>query len=82
MILGCTHYTKLKDGLREKYPRKNFLSQDEIIPDKLKKYLTAHPEIESKLDRGSERKIHLTAHRPDYDETLQLLLGGVMVQEE
>ena len=82
VILGCTHYTKLKDGLREKFPKQKILSQDEIIPDKLKKYLVAHPEIESKLDRGSERKIHLTAHRPDYDDALQYLLGGVMVQEE
>ncbi|MCA9360017.1 glutamate racemase [Candidatus Nomurabacteria bacterium] len=82
VVLGCTHYTKLKQELRKKFPNKKIISQDEVIPNKLKTYLLAHPEIESKLSRGSERKIHLTEHRPDYDKVLQQLLGGVMVEED
>lgn len=82
VVLGCTHYTKIKDELRKRFSDKKFISQDEVIPEKLQMYLEAHPEIESELTREGERNIHLTEHRPDYDKTLQTLLGGVMVIEE
>ncbi len=49
LILGCTHYTVLKEGLRKRFQSMNIISQDEFIPDKLESYLRAHPEIESKL---------------------------------
>ncbi len=80
VILGCTHYTKLKDGLRTHFGSSlHFLSQDEIIPKKLTDYLERHPEIKGELGQGSTRSIHLTLHRPDYDNTLRELLGGVMI---
>lgn len=81
VILGCTHYTLLKDSLRKKFPELTFISQDEVIPEKLNDYLTRHPELESKLTRGGGRQIHLTAHRPDYDAVMSQLLGGVYIDE-
>ena len=83
VVLGCTHYTQIKDELRAHFGnKKQIISQDEIIPEKLQSYLAAHPEIESRLTRGGERTIHLTAHRPDYDQTMGHFLGGVYVAEE
>ncbi len=87
VILGCTHYTELKDALRELFGnRLTFLSQDEIIPEKLRVYVGAHPELMEVVPeegRGAAtRTIHLTAHRPDYDRITAQLLGGVMVQDE
>ncbi len=89
VILGCTHYAKIKDDLRRHFDkhyqlttgnyRLRFLSQDEIIPEKLAQYLDNHPEIESRLSRGSTRTIHLSAHRPDYDHIISDLLGGVII---
>lgn len=92
VILGCTHYAKIKDDLRRHWgggfaaaptstlnPKLSFLSQDEIIPEKLAQYLNNHPEIESRLSRSSTRTIHLSAHRPDYDHIVSDLLGGVMM---
>lgn len=92
VILGCTHYTKLKEGLRNYFNKPssnhktgskaqhlNFLSQDEIIPHKLAYYLKEHTEITARLGQGSTRSILLTLHRPDYDKTIQELLGGVML---
>jgi glutamate racemase len=38
IVLGCTHYTMLKDKLRAIYKEKIIISQDEIIPEKLKNY--------------------------------------------
>ncbi len=51
VVLGCTHYTVLKDYLRETYGLQ-VLSQDEIIPEKLAVYLKNHPEIESHLTKN------------------------------
>jgi glutamate racemase len=62
IILGCTHYTVLKDHLRETYGFE-VLSQDEIIPGKLETYLQHHEEIESRLSRGGSLEV-VTSGRP------------------
>lgn len=45
IVLACTHYTILKDFLREKYPNTIIFSQDEIVADKLEEYLCLHSDI-------------------------------------
>lgn len=82
VILGCTHYTLLKDGLRELYGEKiEIFSQDEIVPKKIQMYLQKHPEIEISLTKGATRNIHLTEHREDYDNFIAQLLNGRFIQE-
>jgi len=82
VILGCTHYTELKEGLRAHYGvALRIYSQDEIIPKKLADYIARHQELETG-DSSGVRSIHLTAHRPDYDKVIAQLLGGVFVSEE
>lgn len=56
VILGCTHYTVLKEHLRETHGFE-VLSQDEIIPEKLEMYLRRHKEIESRLSRGGSLEV-------------------------
>lgn len=83
VLLGCTHYTLLKDGLREHFSdTRTFVSQDEVIPYKLADYLDRHPEIASRLTNTGKRQIHLTEHRPDYDRITAEFLGGVYLPEE
>lgn len=62
IVLGCTHYTVLKDHLRKTYGLE-VLSQDEIIPEKLETYLEHHGEIESRLSRGGTLEV-VTSGRP------------------
>lgn len=76
VVLGCTHYTLLKLGLEKKFPGLNFISQDKFIPNKLKKYLVNHPEIENQLSKTGLRHVTLTQNRADYDEVIAELLGG------
>ena len=83
VILGCTHYTQIKNQLREHFgKRKVIFSQDEIIPQKLFLYLENHPKIAGQLTRTGERSIHLTQHRPDYDFIMGQFLGGAYLTEE
>lgn len=81
IVLGCTHYTQIKDALRDAFKGKIVISQDEIIPAKLELYLHNHPEIVEKLNSTGKRDIHLTEHRPDYDWIMGQFLGGVYVEE-
>lgn len=75
LILGCTHYTVLKEMIRAMYPDIHVLSQDEIIPTKIKKYLSNHPEIESKLDKSKNISIELTRETEHYTQLKKNLFG-------
>ncbi len=67
LVLGCTHYTLLKECLRGSLRAVTVISQDEIIPQKLHDYLTRHPEIESRLSKQGSVEIQLSAENPRYD---------------
>jgi glutamate racemase len=83
VILGCTHYALLKESLRAHFgATRIFISQDEVIPEKLADYLERHEELASQLSDTGKRSIHLTLHRPDYDRLTADFLGGVYVPEE
>ncbi len=75
LILGCTHYTLLKDALRVIYPEIRIFSQDEIIPEKLKNYLSRHSEIESILTRNKSLTILLSKESERYNEIKKVFFG-------
>lgn len=78
IILGCTHYTELKQSLREHYGEGcRIFSQDEIIPMKLADYLARHPEYTERITSTGLRNIHLIEHRTHYDTLMGQFLGGV-----
>ena len=68
LVLGCTHYPIFKNQIRKilKTPARGVLadikliSQDEIIPKKLKDYLKRHQEITKKLSQNKTARILVT----------------------
>ena len=61
LVLGCTHYPILKREIKKIMPQKiKIISQDEIIPKKLKEYFARHEEIVKKLSRNGTVKILVT----------------------
>lgn len=83
LILGCTHYIVLRDLLRAHYKdRLQIFAQDEIIPQKLKMYLNAHPEIAKNLSRNGQRNIRLTEYKETYDALAAQLLHGRFIGGE
>ncbi len=82
LILGCTHYTLLKEGIEERIGQSLMIfSQTEIIPKKLYQYLEAHPEIENKLTRTESRNIYLSEHNDKYDRVIGEILGGHFIAD-
>jgi glutamate racemase len=76
LVLGCTHYPIFKKEIRKeigKFTGKKIkiISQDEIIPKKLKEYFKKHPEIESRLSKNKKVKIVVT----DLTQTVNVLTG-------
>ncbi|MFZ2252739.1 MAG: glutamate racemase [Minisyncoccia bacterium] len=70
IVLGCTHYTLLKDCVRDIY-NVRVISQDEIIPEKIKSYLAKHTEIETRLSRKGTVKIILSGEEDTRYEALR-----------
>ena len=81
IILGCTHYSLLKEKVRAVQGVGKVYSQDEIIPKKLADYLNRHPEITQKLSNTGKREIIITKHNPHYDRLTAEFLGGVYIPE-
>ena len=65
LVLSCTHYTCLKDLIRERY-KIDVLAQDEIVPVKLEDYLKRHPESDELIGRNSAESFLVTDLTPDY----------------
>ncbi len=61
VVLGCTHYPIFKKDFKKILPKNiKLISQDEIIPKKLKDYLKRHQEITKKLSHKKTIKILVT----------------------
>lgn len=78
LILGCTHYPFLKDQIRRILDVK-LISQDEIIPAKLKDYLRRHPEIERKLSRKGTISFYVSDMTESYRKAAYEIYGEKMI---
>lgn len=72
LILGCTHYPLLKKHVKEILgPRVNIISQNDLLPSKLKDYLDRHPEINKVLNKKSKYSFRVT----DKTEMMQKMMN-------
>lgn len=75
VILGCTHYTVLKDFIRKEFPGLRVISQDEIIPKKFLDYLERHVELRRQLSQNRTLEIVLTREDERYEQIKRDLLA-------
>jgi len=75
LVLGCTHYPFLKQLIRHRVGEVAIISQDEVVPKKLRDYLARHPEITAKLTTDSSRAFLTTDVAPSTKEVATLLFG-------
>ncbi len=77
LILGSTHYSLIKDSVRQiAGPHVTLVSADETTPEKLKNYLDRHRDHESKLTQLSNHRYCVT----DLNKTTTMLAQTVMKQ--
>jgi glutamate racemase len=76
ILLGCTHYPILKNRIKKIVGKKiKIISQEEIIPKKLKDYLQRHPEIEKRLSKKRSRIFEITDKNTNFDAVANTLFG-------
>jgi glutamate racemase len=76
VALGCTHYPFYKNEIKKVLGKKvKVISQDEIIPKRLKEYFVQHPEIEKKLAKNKKAKILVTDITPNIKKLSQKWFG-------
>lgn len=69
LVLACTHYPVLYKEIKHAIGRKVFvLNPPEIVAEKLKDYLTRHPEIEIKLSKNKKRLFYTTDNAQRFSE--------------
>jgi glutamate racemase len=76
ILLACTHYPLIKTMIRQIVGKKiRVISQDELLPKKLKDYLKRHPEIEKTLAKNKKRTFYATDVTPTLKALAQKWFG-------
>lgn len=61
ILLGCTHYPLLEDGIRAIVPRSiEIVEQGDLVADRLADWLRRHPDMEQRLARKGARRYATT----------------------
>jgi glutamate racemase len=69
VLLGCTHYPLIMDKLKKYFPETiQLVAQGDIVADSLLKYLTNHPEIESRCSKNAGITFYTTDDASDFDK--------------
>lgn len=76
LILGSTHYARLKNEAKDIVGEKvRIISQDSIVPAKLHDYLTRHLEIENQLSNNKTREFYVTKSTKSFEMLAAELIG-------
>lgn len=68
ILLGCTHYPLLLETIKKHIPKNvTVLTQGKIVAESLADYLQRHSEIEIKLSKTENKKLHTTDSADIFD---------------
>ena len=82
LILGCTHYSILKDQIRAILgPGHELICSGQVTAAKLVDYLARHPEMETRLSRGGTRRYLTTDLTPRFAQLASLFMGHPLSSE-
>ncbi len=76
LILGCTHYSILKEKIAALLgPETQLICSGEVTSLKLVDYLARHPEMETRLSRAGTRRFLSTDLTPRFQQLASLFMG-------
>jgi glutamate racemase len=82
LILGCTHYSILKEKIgRLLKGGQELICSGQVTAAKLVDYLRRHPEIEALLSRGGSRRYLTTDLTPRFAQLASLFMGQTVDSE-
>jgi glutamate racemase len=82
LILGCTHYSILKEKVRSLIGNgQQLICSGQVTAAKLVDYLQRHPGLESRLTRGGSRRYLSTDLTPRFQQLASLFMGHPLNSE-
>jgi len=82
LILGCTHYSILKDRVAAIMgDGARLICSGQVTASKLVDYLQRHPEMEARLSRGKSRRYLTTDLTPRFQHLASLFMGRSLNSE-
>ncbi|MEI7828672.1 MAG: glutamate racemase [Prolixibacteraceae bacterium] len=82
VILGCTHYPLLSEIIhRFLPPGVTLLNQGPVVAEKLKDYLSRHPEIDARCSKSGRRDYFTTESSKNFDLLGNLFIGNKVVSQ-
>lgn len=83
ILLGCTHYPLLLDGIRRIVPSEiEVLAQGGLVADRLADWLLRHPDMDARLERRSQRFFATTDDPHWFSTSAQRLLGQKVTAQQ
>ncbi len=83
LILGCTHYGILEQNVRKIIgPDIKIISEAKVVPEKLKKYLKKHSDLERTLSKRPGIRFYSTGHPAKFNLLGSKLWGKTMRVEK
>ncbi len=83
LILGCTHYPIIKERIQNIIGEQiHIISQDEMIPSKLRDYLKRHPKTQNLIGQTKQREYYASDITQAYIQTAHTLYGhDIIIQK-
>jgi glutamate racemase len=82
LILGCTHYSILKEKIRSILGNgQELICSGQVTAARLVDYLARHPEMERRLSRGGTRQYLTTDLTPRFAQLASLFMGHPLSSE-
>jgi glutamate racemase len=82
LILGCTHYSILKEKIRAILGNgQELICSGQVTAARLVDYLARHPEMEARLSRGGTRQYLTTDLTPRFAQLASLFMGHPLSSE-
>ena len=76
ILLACTHYPLLMEKLKSIVPQEiRIVAQGGIVAQSLEKYLSHHPEIESRCTKNGNRSFFTTDSEEDFNNHATVFFG-------
>ncbi|MEX0649740.1 MAG: glutamate racemase [Candidatus Andersenbacteria bacterium] len=76
LLLGCTHFELITDGIKAHLPKDTHVyGQPEIVASSFVQYLKRHPEIQGKLTRIPARQFYTTGNPEEVADNASRYMG-------